>query len=314
MPFQRLKRTSALELESCDIDHFRETERYAGASSIPLSTGTTAIVRARLGLPALTLSLVKTFPRVIRGYQLTNAAAIVVPMDQVTSARINGQAIGHSVLILKGHSDCLVYEPEGRLVAVIYFRPAKKGPWTELTDGYHLLNPASDELVSLRRVIATALDTAANDPGLLADPIARALIEQSVLSTMEAAVRADTNGAPARSATAAYRRIVADMEEVIQHDPTVLHKATELAQQTGVSVRTLQNATQAICGMSPHRYAQMLRLWAVRQQFRTGSAGLSVKACAMSHGFWHMGDFAATYKAAFGELPSQTLHRAMRGG
>lgn len=62
MSFQDLKPSSALELKSYDIDHFGETEKYAGASSMPLSVGTTAIMRARLTLPTLTLSLLKTFP------------------------------------------------------------------------------------------------------------------------------------------------------------------------------------------------------------------------------------------------------------
>src|SRR3982750_2924429 len=64
MSFQDLKPSSALELNSYDIDHFGETEKYAGASSMPLSAGVTAIMRARLTLPTLTLSLLKTFPRI----------------------------------------------------------------------------------------------------------------------------------------------------------------------------------------------------------------------------------------------------------
>jgi len=165
MSFQDLKPSSALELKSYDIDHFGETEKYAGASSMPLSAGTTAIMRARLNLPTLTLSLLKTFPRIIRGYQFTNAAAVVVPMDHVTSARINGQSIGGSVLVLKGDSDCLVYEPEGNLLAIAYFNPFEREIWARLGDGYHLLNPAADVLVSLRRLMSTTLETAANDPG-----------------------------------------------------------------------------------------------------------------------------------------------------
>ena len=48
LSFQGLKPSSALELQSYDIDHFGDSERYAGASSMPLSAGTTAIMRARL--------------------------------------------------------------------------------------------------------------------------------------------------------------------------------------------------------------------------------------------------------------------------
>ncbi len=280
---------------------------------MPLSAGTTAIRRARLSLPTLNLSLLTTFPRIVRGYQLTNAVVVAVPMDHVTSARINGQSIGGSVLVLKGASDCLVYEPEGRLLAIVYFSPAEREPWAQLSDGYHLLNPALDVLVSLRRLISTTLETAANDPGLLNEPASRALVEQSLLSAMDVAIRTNVSSGPVQSARDGYRRIVADMEKLIRHDLMIWHKTTELAEQTGVSVRTLQSATQAICGMSPHRYSRVLRLWSVRRQLRIGPAGRSVKSCAIAHGFWHLSEFAASYRAAFGELPSETLHRSIRG-
>jgi AraC family ethanolamine operon transcriptional activator len=312
MSFHGLKPSSALELKAYDIDHFGETERYAGACSVPLSPGARAIMRARLSLPSLTLSVVKTFPRIIRGYQLMNAAAVVLPMDGVTSARINGQSMGHSIVMLRGGSDCLVYEPEGRLVAVAYFTPPPREPWSQLGDGYHLVNPASDLLASLQHLVSVTLEIAAHDPDFLTEPASVTAVEQSLLSTMEAALRTGAKDRAVSSTMESYRRIVADMEKLIQQDLTVWLKAPELAAQIGVSVRTLQSATQAICGMSPHRYSRILRLWSVRKQLRIGAGRRSVKACAIAHGFWHLGEFAASYRAAFGELPSETLQRAMR--
>jgi AraC family transcriptional regulator, ethanolamine operon transcriptional activator len=311
LSFHDLKPSSALELQSYDVDHFGDSERYAGASSMPLSAGSTAIMRARLSLPNLSLSLVKTFPRIIRGYQLAHAAAVVVPMDHVTSTRINGQSIGSSIVVLKGASDCLVHEPVGRLIGVIYFTPPACELWSRL-DGYHLLSPTSEMLASLRGQISTTLETAANDPDLLNDPTSRAVAEQSLLSVMNAAIGTSVDSRSAHATTSSYLRIVAEMERLIRHDLTIWHKTTEMAERVGVSVRTLQSATQAICGMSPHRYSRVLRLWSVRRQLRTGPARRSVKACAIAHGFWHLSEFAASYRAAFGELPSETLYRSVR--
>ena len=87
MSFQRLKSSPALELQSYDIDHFGESERYAGATSIPLSAGATAIMRARLNLPTLTLSLLKSCPRIVRGYQRFAGKNIGLP--DVLSAKRN---------------------------------------------------------------------------------------------------------------------------------------------------------------------------------------------------------------------------------
>lgn len=311
MPFQGLKPSPALELRSYDIDHFGETEKYAGASSMPLSAGATAIKRARLGLQSLTLSLVRTFPRIVRGYQLSDdAIAVVIPMDDVSSARINGQPMDQSILVVTGRSDCLVYEPEGRLIAVLYFRPPQGEPWTQLSEGYHLLNPKPDLLASLRAQISDTLQAAANDPAYLNEPASSIAKEQSLLATMETVLRGSASGEPVSSAIEGYRRLVASMENLIREDLTTWHKTPELASHVGVSVRTLQSATHAICGMSPHRYSRVLRLWSVRKQLRARPARSSVKACAIAHGFWHLGEFAARYKAAFGELPSETLHRS----
>jgi len=311
LSFQGLKPSSALELQTYDIDHFGDSEKYAGASSMPLSSGSTAIMRARLSLPNLSLSLVKTFPRIIRGYNLAHAAAVVVPMDQVTSTRINGQSIGSSIVVLKGASDCLVHEPVGRLIGVIYFTPPACEPWSRL-DGYHLLSPASEMLAALRGRISTTLETAANDPDFLNEPTSRAAVEQSLLSVMDAAIATSVDSRSTHTTTSTYLRIVAEMESLIRHDLTIWHKTTEMAERVGVSVRTLQSATRAICGMSPHRYSRVLRLWSVRRQLRTGPARRSVKACAIAHGFWHLSEFAASYRAAFGELPSETLYRSLR--
>jgi len=311
LSFQDLKPSSALELQSYDIDHFGDSERYAGASSMPLSSGSTAIMRARLSLPNVSLSLVQTFPRIIRGYELAHAAAVVVPMDHVTSTRINGQSIGSSIVVLKGTSDCLVHEPVGRLIGVIYFTPPASELWSRL-DGYHLLSPVSDMLAALRGQISTTLETAANDPDFLNEPASRAAVEQSLLGVMDAAVATSVDSRSTHATTSTYLRIVAEMESLIRHDLTIWHKTPEMAERVGVSVRTLQSATQAICGMSPHRYSRVLRLWSVRRQLRTGPARRSVKACAIAHGFWHLSEFAASYRAAFGELPSETLYRSLR--
>ena len=311
LSFQGLKPSSALELQSYDIDHFGDSERYAGASSMPLSPGSTAIMRARLSLPNVSLSLVKTFPRIISGYQLAHAAAVVVPMDHVTTTRINGQCIGSSIVVLKGASDCLVHEPVGRLIGVIYFTPPTSELWSRL-DGYQLLSTTPDMLASLRGQISTTLETAANDPDVLNEPKSRAAIEQSLLGAMDAAIGASVDSRSVYATTESYLRIVAEMERLIRQDLTIWHKTTEMAERVGVSVRTLQSATQAICGMSPHRYSRVLRLWSVRRQLRNGPERRSVKACAIAHGFWHLSEFAASYRAAFGELPSETLYRSVR--
>ena len=40
-----------------------------------------------------------------------------------------------------------------------------------------------------------------------------------------------------------------------------------------------------------------------------GARAATVKEAAMSHGFWHLGRFAAHYRGLFGENPADTLAR-----
>ena len=44
-----------------------------------------------------------------------------------------------------------------------------------------------------------------------------------------------------------------------------------------------------------------------------GATAESLKAIALAHGFWHMGEFRALYRDLFGETPQQTLAAPLRG-
>src|SRR5579872_2819672 len=112
MLLRNLSASSALSL-----DEYADSERYVRAESIPLSADRFSAARASLELPPYTLSLVRTFPRIINGYDTGSRLLIVVPMDDISSARINGEPIGQCLLLLKGSMNCTVLEPEARQVA-----------------------------------------------------------------------------------------------------------------------------------------------------------------------------------------------------
>ena len=81
-----------------------------------------------------------------------------------------------------------------------------------------------------------------------------------------------------------------------------------LARQVGVSVRSMHDAVRRFRGMSLHRYLRLRRLWLVRKQLLVGTQ--SVKACALAFGFWHLGDFSASYRLQFGNSLGISRHRA----
>jgi transcriptional regulator GlxA family with amidase domain len=81
----------------------------------------------------------------------------------------------------------------------------------------------------------------------------------------------------------------------------------------GLSERGLRNAFYSIRGMSPARYRLAQRLRIARKTLTEASAGgTTVTTVAMGLGFYELGRFAAIYKAAFGEAPSETLRTSRR--
>lgn len=312
MLFRNLHSSTSLELvRYADIDQFRESERYASAESVPLRSGHFSVLRASVALPSCSLSLVRTFPRIIKGYDLSGRLVIVVPMDHVISTRVNGRDIGRSLVILKGNANCTVYEPEGRLVAILSIRrDALAENWLTLDDGHGLLRLPEIALAQLQMHIRSVLETAAEHPLAIRTDGTPETIERALFSSFDEAMCA---GQFERDqARTRYKTIVDHIERLVSVNQTTDIYCDTLAQEIGISTRTMHSAVNAVCGTSPLRYSQLRRLWAVRRQLRNGAPGLTVKASACAHGFWHMGDFSKLYRDTIGELPSQTLANARR--
>jgi transcriptional regulator GlxA family with amidase domain len=83
----------------------------------------------------------------------------------------------------------------------------------------------------------------------------------------------------------------------------------ELAQECGVTSRTLQYAFRQHLGCTPSDYLRRVRLDMVRQALRDGSAQ-SVSDAAAMFGFFNPGRLASDYRQVFDENPRQTLQRS----
>lgn len=84
----------------------------------------------------------------------------------------------------------------------------------------------------------------------------------------------------------------------------------DLSRISGMRSRTLINAFEAVTGFSPMDYLKRLRLDGVRRALgRADRDCTRIIDVATEWGFWHMGHFAADYRAMFGETPSETLLR-----
>lgn len=82
-----------------------------------------------------------------------------------------------------------------------------------------------------------------------------------------------------------------------------------LCRIVGMSERGLRNAFYGVHGVSPKRWIVAERLRLARRALLGSKSRETVTSVATNCGFYELGRFAATYRIAFGEAPSETLRR-----
>jgi len=85
-----------------------------------------------------------------------------------------------------------------------------------------------------------------------------------------------------------------------------------VAQEVGVSARTLSGGFQRFRGMSPREFLAERRLEGFRDELEVAPGDQTVTDIAMNWGFVNLGALAGRYRAKFGELPSETRARCDR--
>jgi len=101
-----------------------------------------------------------------------------------------------------------------------------------------------------------------------------------------------------------------DFMHANMHQPMTL---SEVAEATGMSVRSLQYGFRRFRNITPLGYLREIRLEAAQAELSSPLNRLSIKDVALKWGFTHMGHFAARYRAAFGETPSETARSGRAG-
>ncbi|UNO41120.1 AraC family transcriptional regulator [Streptomyces sp. MST-110588] len=162
---------------------------------------------------------------------------------------------------------------------------------------------------SWTRLVKLAVHDMRDHPGLLGQPLVVKPLQETLLNGLLLAAghrHRDELMAPTPSLRpVAVKRVV----DAIQAHPEHAFNTAELAAIGQVSVRWLQEGFRRHVGMSPMAYLRDVRLCRVRDDLRhSGPGELSVGEAAYRWGFVHLGRFASSYRARFGETPSQTLH------
>ena len=115
---------------------------------------------------------------------------------------------------------------------------------------------------------------------------------------------------PLSAATsAAPQSVVARAIDLVHDRPDEPWSTVRLATEVHLSVRALQEGFRREVGMPPMSYVRDVRLHRARDLLRVADPDrTTVAQVAARVGIAHAGRFAAAYRDAFGELPSETLN------
>jgi AraC family ethanolamine operon transcriptional activator len=293
-----------------DIDAFRSSVRSLEVDFTPL-VRTISAEQTVLNLAGCDVNFTRSFPRIIDARLLPNCTTIGFTMDDGAPIRFNGVERDHAVVAIgsDGAEYSSVERTERRYAGIVFRPTVQNRGWPEATANFRVFETSFAAQQRLRELVVMVLSVAFRHAAGFNLEEVSAAIRESLLAGVDA-VFADVT--PARWTTLANSprqfKIFKDIEEMLSSNLGHPIYSEQLARQVGVSVRSLHDAVLRYRGMSLHRYLRLRRLWLVHKQLLAGAP--SVKACALAFGFWHLGDFSASYRLQFGETPSQTAARS----
>lgn len=309
-----LKATPALDfIEFPTLDAFEPFGRLGQARNTPMS-GQCSSARAHVDLPHCQLTVQRTFPRILEVNYRIDGLLCGVPLLPSVNVKVNGvRGNASRIMTVQGDAACEIFEPRANLFAMLDLAPSiSQRGWPAISNQsicmFDVVN--AEALQSFKQTIESLLTLAS----LQSTPIQPSFLlsfEEKLLSSLDEAMHSNI-AHPWPGQFEKFRLIVRRMDEYLQYHQTEDTYLHELAQVFGVSLRTLQAATTAVRGMSAYRYLRLRRLWQVRQSLVSNRASIKISDIARSHGFWHMSEFSAAYRATFGERPSDTLARSRK--
>jgi AraC-like DNA-binding protein len=162
--------------------------------------------------------------------------------------------------------------------------------------------------VRLRRLHSRACHLAETKPEIVAYQEAAHAIEQEFIYMLVKCIAAgDTHSPPP---VRRHAEIMIRFEEILRSDLGELPSVSELCAAIGVAERTLRACCDKSLGLSPGQYIRLRQLNLARSELRRANLTTTVAQIALRCQFSELGRFAVSYRALFGESPSETLRRA----
>lgn len=268
--------------------------------------------QADLQLGPMRLVIVKRPPCASEGYLAQRQIGIALAMDASPGLTLDGVSFDRPALMTHGlATPHHIYQPRELTIGAIFIpeEDCDGRGWPDRVQVARVDRVQPAALQHLRSMIWNVVGQVSNDP--LRSSHAKVVLgmQHSLLDAIDHAYATASGERTTSAAIGKYVRICRLADEFIRSNANPSLNCAEIAAAADVTIRTLHNAMVAVNGMSLQRFMLLGRLWATRAALvRAGPEDL-VKTIALDHGFWHFGRFSQTYRAFFGESPSETLAR-----
>lgn len=292
-----------------DLDQYRTAVRNLQVEFTPLVRSISA-EQIILNLPGCDINFARSFPRVADGQLAQNCTAIGFSMDDGLPIRFNGVERDHAAIAIGGSNAAYstVERSERQYASIIFTPEIQDRGWPRAGPNWKGFETSADAHHRLRELVRQILSASATFDICQAGEVSAAVRESLIAGVDAALAHVGDARWTSRVNSIKHFKIFQDIQAVLAGNISRPIYSEELARQLGVSVRSLHHAVQRYRGMSLHRYLRLRRLWLVRQRPLAGAG--SVKACALAFGFWHLGDFARSYRLHSEESPSETLAKS----
>ena len=289
-----------------DIDQFRSAVRMLAVEFTPLARKISA-AQIILPLPGCDINFTQSFPRIVEAQLAPNCTAIAFSMDDGLPMRFNAVETDRSSIAIgsNGAAYTTVERSERQYTSVIFTPEMQDRGWPQAGPNWKVFETSASAHHRLRALVKQILSNSLHFDSTEVRGASIAMRESLVVAIDAAFVDVVDGKWVSRANSIGHFKILQDIQAVLAGSIGRPIYSGELARHVGVPVRTMHDAVQRYYGMSLHRYLRMRRLWLVRQQLLAGAG--SIKSCALACGFWHLGDFARSYRLQFGESPSETL-------
>lgn len=220
-----------------------------------------------------------------------------------------------------GVSQRIALDPDAKRLAVSISRSAVRRRLATLTGAVPkeeiVFEPrlALDKGVGRMAVaqIECAIEEEDRNGGFLSNPLRVAQFEDALLSSLLLFQPHNHTHLLEARPRAPHCRDVRRVMEYIEANLAEPLRLEDLVAVSGVSGRALNEHFQKTTGLSPMAWLRRMRLEEVRRVLLDDEA-VTVTEAALRFGFSHLGRFAASYRAEFGEAPSETCRQASGAG